>query len=84
MSTSDILRILGVIQIPNLAYAIAITTASQAVVQAAIAHYGNVPNNPNPVPTLINLYPQQLIGATANILPTNNALVFADPMAKFF
>ncbi len=40
-------RILGVTQIPNLAYAIAITTASQATSQAAIAHHGIMPNNPD-------------------------------------
>ncbi|CAM6072624.1 unnamed protein product [Sphagnum tenellum] len=42
-------RILGVTQAPNLAYAIAIATASQATLQAAIAHHGTVPNNPDPV-----------------------------------
>jgi hypothetical protein len=51
-------RILGVTLIPNLAYAIAIATASQAALQAAIAHDGTVPNNPDPVPTLVNLSPQ--------------------------
>jgi len=40
-------RILGVTQIPNPAYTIAIATASQA----AIAHHGTVPNNPDLVPT---------------------------------
>jgi hypothetical protein len=35
-------RILGVTQAPNPAYAIAITTASQAALQAAIAHHGTV------------------------------------------
>ncbi len=47
-------RILGITQIPNLAYATAIATTSQA----AIAHHWIVPNNPNLVPTLINLSPQ--------------------------
>jgi hypothetical protein len=47
-------RILGVTQIPNPAYAIAITTASQVT----IAHYGTVPNNPDSVPSSINLFPQ--------------------------
>jgi hypothetical protein len=47
-------RILGVTQIPNPAYAIAIATASQAT----IAHHKNVPNNPDSVPTSINLFPQ--------------------------
>jgi hypothetical protein len=52
------LRILGVTQIPNPAYAITIATTSQAALQAAIAHHGTVPNNPDPVPTLVNLSPQ--------------------------
>jgi len=64
---------LGVTQIPNPAYAIAIATASQAALQAAIAHHGTVPNNPDPVPTLVNLSPQQLITATTNIPPTTHA-----------
>jgi hypothetical protein len=51
-------RILGVTQIPNPAYAMAIATASQAALQATIAHHGTMPNNPNPVPTLMNLFPQ--------------------------
>jgi len=62
-------RILGVTQVPNPAYAIAIATASQAALQAAIAHHETVPNNPDPVPTSVNLSPQQLIVATANFLP---------------
>jgi hypothetical protein len=78
------LRILGVTQIPNLAYAIAITTAPQAALQAAIAHHGIVPNNPDSAPTLINLSLQQLIVVTANIPPTINALVFADLVGEFF
>jgi len=77
-------RILGVIQIPNLTYAIAIATASQAALQATIAHHGTVPNNPDPVPTLVNFSPQQLIVATANIPPTTDAPAFADPVAEFF
>jgi hypothetical protein len=44
-------RILGVTQIPNPTYATTIATASQATLQAAIAHHGTVPNNPDPVPT---------------------------------
>jgi hypothetical protein len=67
-------RILGVTQIPNPAYAIAIATASQA----AIAHHGTVLNNPDPIPTLVNLSPQQLIATTANIPPTTNAPAFVD------
>jgi hypothetical protein len=42
-------RILGVIQIPNPAYATAIAIASQVALQASIAHHGTMPNNPNPV-----------------------------------
>jgi len=38
-------RILGVTKIPNPAYAIAIATASQATLQAAIAHHRTMPNN---------------------------------------
>jgi folylpolyglutamate synthase/dihydropteroate synthase len=51
-------KILGVTQIPNLAYAIAIVTASQTALQVAIAHHGTMPNNLDPVPTLVNLFPQ--------------------------
>jgi hypothetical protein len=43
-----------------------------------------VPNNPNSVPTLINLSPQKLIAATANIPPTINVLAFANPVGEFF
>jgi hypothetical protein len=77
-------RILGVTQIPNPAYTIAITTASQAALQVAIAHHKTVPNNPDPVPTSINLSPQQLIVITANNPPTTDAPTFADPMGEFF
>ncbi len=77
-------RILGVTQIPNPAYAIAIATASQAALQAAIAHHGTVPNNPDPVSTSVNLSPQQLIVAAANISPTTNVPAFADPVGEFF
>jgi hypothetical protein len=73
-------RILGVTQIPNPAYAIAIATASQAT----IAHHGTMPDNPDWVSTLVNLSPQQLITATANIPPTTNAPTFADPVGQFF
>jgi hypothetical protein len=75
---------LGVTQIPNPTYATIITTASQAALQAAIAHHGTMPNNPDPVPTLINFSPQQLIATTVNILPTIDALAFADPVGEFF
>jgi hypothetical protein len=77
-------RILGVIQIPNPAYATVIATASQATLQAAIAHHGTVPNNLDPIPTSVNIYPQQLIVVTANIRPTINALAFADSVGEFF
>jgi hypothetical protein len=36
------------------------------------------------VPTSINLSPQQLIIATANILPTINAPTFVNPVREFF
>jgi hypothetical protein len=78
------LKILGVAQIPNPAYAIATTTASQAALQATITHHGNVPNNPNLVHTSINLSPQQLIIVIANILPTNDAPAFVDSVGEFF
>jgi hypothetical protein len=77
-------RILGVIKIPNLAYATAIANTSQAALQAAIAHHGIVPNNPNLVPTSINIFPQQLIVVIANIPPTINAPTFANQVGEFF
>ncbi len=43
-----------------------------------------MPNNPNPVPTLVNIYPQQLIGVTINIPPSNDAPAFVDPVGEFF
>jgi hypothetical protein len=43
-----------------------------------------VPNNPDPIPILINFSPQQLIIVTANIPPTIDAPTFADPMGEFF
>jgi hypothetical protein len=73
---------LGVIQIPNLAYAIAIATAFQATLHAAIAHHGIMPNNPDPIPTSINFSPQELNVTTANISPTIDA--FANPVEEFF
>jgi hypothetical protein len=76
--------ILGVIQIPNLAYATAIVVAFQATLQVAIAHHGIMPNNPDLVPTSINLSPQQLIIAIANIPPTINATAFVDLVGEFF
>jgi len=77
-------RILGVTQIPNLAYATTITTTSQAALQVAITHHGIVPNNPNSIPILINFSPQQFIAATINIFPTINAPAFADLVGEFF
>jgi hypothetical protein len=42
-------------------------------------------NNPNPVPTSVNLSLQQLIVATVNILPaTIDASTFIDLMGEFF
>jgi hypothetical protein len=52
--------------------------------QATIAHHGIVPNNPNMVPTSLNLSPQQFITTTANIPPTVDAPTFANPMGEFF
>jgi hypothetical protein len=77
-------RILGVTQIPNPIYAIAITTTSQVALQTTIAHHGTMPNNPNLVPTSINISLQQLIVVTANIPPTINAPAFVDPVGEFF
>jgi hypothetical protein len=77
-------RILGVTQIPNPTYATTIATSSEAALQAAIAHHGTVPNNPDLVPTLVNISPQQLIVITANIPPTIDAAAFADPVGEFF
>jgi hypothetical protein len=78
------MRILSVTQIPNLAYATTITTTFQAAVQVAITHHGIVLTNPDMVPTLVNLSPQQLIVATANNPPTIDAPAFADPVREFF
>jgi hypothetical protein len=43
-----------------------------------------VPNNLDPVPTSINLSPQQLIVVTANIPPTIDAPTVVDQVGKFF
>jgi hypothetical protein len=43
-----------------------------------------MPNNPDPVPTSVNIFPQQLIVAIANIPPTIDAPAFADPVGEFF
>jgi hypothetical protein len=48
--------------------------------QVAIAHHGNMPNNPDLVFILVIVSPQQLIVVIANIPPTINALAFADLM----
>jgi hypothetical protein len=77
-------RILGITQIPNPAYATTIATSFQATLQATIAHHGIMPNNPDPIPTLVNLSPQQLIGATGNIPPTIDVATFADLVGEFF
>jgi hypothetical protein len=77
-------RILNVTQIPNLAYTIAIATTSQSTLQTTIAHHGIVPNNLDLVPTSVNLSPQQLIVAIANIPPTTNASAFPNPVGEFF
>ncbi len=49
------LMIMGITQIPNETYATTITTAYQTTLQATITHHETMPNNPNPVPTSINL-----------------------------
>jgi len=77
-------KILGVTQIPNLVYAIAIAIASQNALQVTIAHHGIMPNNPDPIPTLVNFYPQQLIVATTNTPPTIDAPAFVDQVGEFF
>ncbi len=74
---------MGVTKIPNLIYATAIATASQAA-QAAIAHHGTVPNNPNPVLILVNLSFEQFIVAIANIPLTINAPSFVNTVGEFF
>jgi hypothetical protein len=43
-----------------------------------------MPNNPDLVPTSVNLFPQQLIAVIANIPFTIDAPTFADPMGEFF
>jgi hypothetical protein len=78
------LKILAIIQIPNPTYAIAIVTAFQAALQAAITHHGTMLNNLDPVPTLVNFSFRQLIVTIANIPPTIDASVFANLMGEFF
>jgi hypothetical protein len=77
-------KILGVTQIPNPTYATAIATASQAALQAIIAHHGIMFNNFDLVPISINLFSQQLIVTTVNIPPTIDAPAFVDPVGEFF
>ncbi len=43
-----------------------------------------MPNNPDMVPTLVNLSPQQFIVIIANIPPTIDALAFVDLVGEFF
>jgi hypothetical protein len=43
-----------------------------------------VPNNLDPEPILVNLFPQQLIIVITNILPTIDSPTFVDPMGEFF
>ncbi len=43
-----------------------------------------MPNNPNLVPTSINISLQQLITVTANFPPTIDATTFVDPVGEFF
>jgi len=43
-----------------------------------------VPNNPDLIPTSVNLSPQQLVVVTTNILSTIDAQAFADLMEEFF
>ncbi len=43
-----------------------------------------MPNNPDPILTLVNLSPQQFIVAIANIPPTIDAPTFANPVGEFF
>jgi len=69
---------------PQLAYAIAIATTSQATLQITIAHHGTVHNNPNSIFISINLFLQQLIVATANIPPTIDTPAFVDLVREFF
>jgi hypothetical protein len=43
-----------------------------------------MPNYLDLIPTLVNIFPQQLIVVTANIPPTINALTFIDLAGEFF
>jgi hypothetical protein len=43
-----------------------------------------MPNNPDPIPTVVNLSPQQFIVVTTNIPPNIDAPTFADLVGEFF
>jgi hypothetical protein len=43
-----------------------------------------MPNNLDPVPTLVNISPQQLIVAVTNIPPTIDAQAFIDLVGECF
>ncbi len=43
-----------------------------------------MPNNPDLIPTSLNLSSQQLIVATANIPPTIDVITFANPVGELF
>jgi hypothetical protein len=43
-----------------------------------------MPNIPNPILTLVNLFPQQFIVVTPNIPPIIDAPSFVYPMGEFF
>jgi hypothetical protein len=43
-----------------------------------------MPNNPDLVPTLVNISPQQFIVATTNIPPTIDAQAFINPVGECF
>jgi hypothetical protein len=43
-----------------------------------------MPNNPDLIFILVNLFPQQFIVVIANILLSVHALAFADPVGEFF
>jgi hypothetical protein len=77
-------KILDITQIPNPIYATAIVTVFQVALQAAITYHGTMPHNPDPVPILVNLSPQQLIDATTNIPPNTDAPAFVDPVGELF
>ncbi len=76
--------ILGITQITYLAYATTIAITFQTTLQAAIAHHGTMPNNPDLVPTSVNLSLQQLIAIIANIPPIIDVATFADPVGEIF